>query len=140
MYNFANLNLTQGQTVSVTTEKGLFIGKFINISLRGLRLNLKEVKPLGQACTIPIKFFFQKDVIEVKVPNERNLKEETTPSSSDEQTQPSQFSQQQLRQIEDTIKNYTFIDQPDARYKEALIDISKQYVIGVMAEGANHGR
>lgn len=153
MMNFAHLSLKKDQNVAVTARHGTFHGLFNKLSFNGGRLDLLDVKDEnGKSCG-NFKFFFQKDVISVEVvpninvtsepapaPVETSVVQQSTSSSGYDSSCRPLISLKQRDQIEDIINNRIYIQQADAKYAEAVADISKQFVIGISAEGCMNGR
>lgn len=139
MFDFTRLGLRKDQNVLVTSTKGKFYGKFMKISMNGMRLDLGEVKDMN-ASRFAFKFFFQKDVLAVQILDEQDQELTVSTSSDTNSSSHSRLSPKQLKQITETIDNRVFIQQADSKYAEALLDISRQYVIGISAEGTSKGR
>ena len=142
MFDFKSLRLKEDQNVVVTSNTGKFYGKFKKIAMNGMRLDLAEVKSsTGEKCGF--KFFFQNNVQFVQVLDKQSLKqcEKNQPNSSSTKVElSSQLTEKQWNQIANTIKSCLLIQQRDSRYIEALDDISKQYVVGIVSEGTSKGR
>lgn len=132
--------LQEGQNIMVRSTKGKFYGKFKKMSLNGMRIDLEDVKDISGS-TYRFMFFLKKDVQLVEVPHEEI--QEMTSSISSEISSSNTYqslSPKQLIQINDTIHNRVLIQQADSIYADALLNISKQFVIGICAEGTSKGR
>lgn len=141
MIDFNCLGLRKGDNILVNSNQGKFYGKFDKISMKGMRLDVSEVKSYDGIVNSRFKFFFKNDVQSVQLLDEVSQEiNQSTDSSDTKSTTGSQITTNQLRQIEDTIKNRVYIDMPDSKYAAALLDISKQYLIGIVAEGTKRGR
>lgn len=132
MMDFGGLKIEKNQQIIVKSTKGKFYGKFNKLSVNGSRIDLFNVKgETGKACGA-FKYFYNEDVIAVSV-----VGEETSGSESTVVELPPkdcQLTQQQLKMITQSISNFTYIQQADAKYFEALEDISKEFVIGVSVD------
>lgn len=141
MIDFNCLGLRKGDNILVNSNQGKFYGKFDKISMKGMRLDVSEVKSYDGIVNSRFKFFFKNDVQSVQLLDEVSQEiTQSTDSSDTKSTTGSQITTNQLGQIEDTIKNRVYIDMPDSKYAAALLDISKQYLIGIVAEGTKRGR
>lgn len=153
--NFAQLKLNKNQRVVVTAYHGKFSGKFNKISGGGSRLELLEVKEENETSFRNFKYFFDSDVIAVEVFNENHetdsseasdigpdkvISQLISSSSSSKSSSRSEISIKQQNQIKHTINKRSYFQQPDEKYAEAIADISKQFVIGISAEGCHNGR
>jgi hypothetical protein len=137
MMDFATLNkFEKNQEILVTTAKGKFYGKFNKLTFNESRLDISDVKgENGKSCGA-FKYFFKKDVISVSIVGEELKRNEAEEGSSNIETQPlaSQLAPKQLQNVTQSINNFTYIQQADSKYFEAIEDISKQFVIGIFGD------
>lgn len=129
MMNFTSLSFEKGQEIVVETVKGKFYGKFNKLSVNGSRLDIVDVKGENNKLCGAFKYFFKKDVLEVTAVNG-----EVTRSNENSPEIFNHLTQQQLQSITQSISGFTYIQQADAKYFEALENISKQFVIGISAD------
>lgn len=133
MMEFAALNFDKNQEIVVTTAKGKYHGKFNKLSFDGSRLDVSDVfNGEGKSCGA-FKYFFKKDVINVSAVGEESSGSELS-SGSSEPPETSLLTPSQLQNITQSIKNVSYIHQLDAKYFEALQNISKQFVIGISSD------
>ena len=147
---FHRLNFEPMQEIIVRkTNDQLIICKFDKLSRNGLRLDVlcphdfNTKQPLGK-----FAYFQQRDVESIQIFQEQEkqakLVEEITSVSSD--TVPKNkipvlsISVNQLNCIQKSIKNYSYINQSDDQYFQAIEDLSSQFVLGVSTCGCQAGR
>lgn len=142
MENFDHLKLRKDQNVMVIVSHGKFYGKFNKLSVNGSRLDLLDVRDdLEKPCGV-FKFFFAKDVTAVVIVSDNGEEaiQEAEPVKTVSTTPRFQMTSKQYAHITEVINNRSFIQLADANYAEAIADISKQFIIGISAEGCNDGR
>ena len=129
MIEFKQLNLKKDQEIVVENSQGRkFIAIFNKLSQNGERLDVVNVKDENNKPFGAFKYFFERDVISVTTIDEGY---ETPPASP---THALHLSPPQLAIINNALTNFTYIQQADSNYFQALEDISKQFVIGISAD------
>lgn len=131
MIEFKQLNLKKDQEIVVETSKGKFIAIFNKLSQNGARLDVVNVKDENGKPFGAFKYFFERDVISVTTIGEGY---ETPPASPTHASLPHELTPPQLAIISNALTNFTYIQQADSNYFQALEDISKQFVIGISAD------
>lgn len=126
MIDLKALNLEKDQEIVVCTSKKIFTAKFNKIALNGTRLDVVDVRDENGDPFSSFKQFPLKGVTRIIFKNSREVSENPPP--------PTFLTPQQLAVINESIEKFIYIQQPDAKYFEALERISKQFVIGVSVD------
>lgn len=134
MVEFKQLNLKKDQEVVVETAKGKFFAIFNKLSQNGARLDVVNVKDENSKPYGAFKYFFKRDVISIKTIDEGYETPPSSPTHGGPQAQALQLTPPQLAIISNALTNFTYIQQADSNYFQALEDISKQFVIGISAD------
>ena len=122
------------QNLTFMARSGKFYGKFSKLSFGGARLDVLDVKNESGRAVGAYKHFFLSDLIDIKTVGGDDC-EDTSEDSEIETVFAPKLSADQVNHISETIKNFVYIQQADEKYYEAIDDISKNFVIGISAEG-----